>query len=367
MKRIFVLLCTAALVASCGTQTKNDQKQAAEQDNEVVACTGDCTTMTITADLSNEASFNEGNEVKLYISGTTEALATTALDKDKHFTTIINTQPEQYVSVVVNGRQLIELITEGRDINITPGAIGEPYKVTGTRYNDMLNTFGKRLSQIYESLYTVQSEEEAEKIIEEMLAYVEEQTIANKDNILALQMLQIYGMYSDDNTRFAELFNMINPKYDYLTLYEGTKRTLVGGDITHITLTDTEGKKVSTESLIKQGKWVLIDFWATWCGPCRGEIPHLVAAYEKFAPKGLEIYGITLDRPGTEDKWKQFVADNNMTWVNVWGYENNTCEAADTYSVSSIPTNFLFSPDGKLVAKNLRGEDIEKILAEHIK
>ena len=366
MKKIFALLCAVALVA-CGTQPNNDKEQGNEQGNEAVACSADCVTMTITGDFSNEASFNEGDEVKLYLTGTTDVLATAELDKEKHFTAKVSTQPEQYISVAVNGRQAIELITEGRDINITPGAVGEPYKVSGTRYNDMLNSFGKRVAEIFEPIYIAQSEEEAQKIIDEMLAYVEEQTLANKDNILSVQMVQFYGLYSDDQARFAELFAEINPKFEYLKLYQGTKRTLVGGTITHITLTDTEGKKVSTESLLKQGKWVLIDFWATWCGPCRAEIPHLVAAYEKFAPKGLEIYGITLDRPGSEDKWKEFVADNKMTWVNVWGYEDNKCEAADSYNVASIPTNFLFSPDGKLVAKNLRGEDIEKILAEHIK
>jgi hypothetical protein len=93
-----------------------------------------------------------------------------------------------------------------------------------------------------------------------------------------------------------------------------------------------------------------------------------VDAYAEFAPKGFEIYGVSFDRAGDEEKWKQFIKDNNMTWVNVWGTdEQGRWSAGKAYNVNSIPTNFLFSPEGKLVAKNLRGEEIKKVLAEHIK
>lgn len=141
----------------------------------------------------------------------------------------------------------------------------------------------------------------------------------------------------------------------------------VGDNYIDVNLTTVDGQQASVSELLNDGKWVLIDFWATWCGPCRHEIPYLVEAYKEFKDKGFEIYGISLCGPGREETWKEFVKSESMTWVNVWGYVGRECKAADNYGIEYIPTNFLISPDGKIVATNLRGEDIKKILAEHIK
>jgi peroxiredoxin len=137
----------------------------------------------------------------------------------------------------------------------------------------------------------------------------------------------------------------------------------IGSVAPDFTQNDPEGKPVALSSL--RGKYVLIDFWASWCGPCRRENPNVVAAYNEFKDKNFTILGVSLDQD--KDRWLQAIQADNLTWTQVsdLAYWNNA--AAKQYQVTGIPANFLLDPSGKIIAKNLRGEELRQKLAQILK
>lgn len=130
-----------------------------------------------------------------------------------------------------------------------------------------------------------------------------------------------------------------------------------------IVLNDVDGKEVKLSSF--RGKYVLIDFWASWCGPCRGENPNVVKAYNQFKDKNFTILGVSLDED--KGKWLQAIKADKLTWPHVSDLKGWTSAAAQAYGVNSIPANFLVDPEGKIIASNLRGGQLISTLNEKIK
>jgi len=146
---------------------------------------------------------------------------------------------------------------------------------------------------------------------------------------------------------------------------EKEAKTAVGTAAAEITQLTPEGKSVSLSSF--RGKYVLLDFWASWCGPCRAENPNVVKAYNEYRDKGFTVLGVSLDGASMKDKWIAAINHDGLVWTQISdlkGWEN---EAAKAYGVASIPQNFLIDPNGVIIAKNLRGDALQAKLAELFK
>jgi peroxiredoxin len=123
---------------------------------------------------------------------------------------------------------------------------------------------------------------------------------------------------------------------------------------------DTLGNAFSLASL--KGKYVLIDFWASWCGPCRAENPNVVVAFNKYKDKGFTVLGVSLDQPDAKDRWIKAIHDDGLTWNHVSDLKYWDNEVAKAYGIQAIPQNYLLDREGKIIGKNLRGEELQKFL-----
>lgn len=128
---------------------------------------------------------------------------------------------------------------------------------------------------------------------------------------------------------------------------------------------DPAGKEVSLSDYVGKGKYVLVDFWASWCGPCRREMPALVEAYAKYKDKGFEIVGVSLDTQ--TEAWEKSIEALNITWPQMSDLKGWESEATDIYGLAYIPQTLLIDPNGKIIAKNIYGEAVSEELAKYLK
>lgn len=197
---------------------------------------------------------------------------------------------------------------------------------------------------------------------------------ANPSSPLALYALGQYAGYDIDVAKIDPLFKTLPVATRNTAAGQRfnkkiaiAKATAIGAMAPEFSQADTSGRMVSLASF--RGKYVLVDFWASWCGPCRAENPNVVAAFDKYKDKNFTVLGVSLDdeeRDG-QKKWLAAIAKDHLTWTHVSDLKFWDNAVAKQYGIQAIPQNLLLDPTGKIVAKNIRGEELQAKLAELIK
>ncbi|MEG1622934.1 MAG: TlpA disulfide reductase family protein [Alistipes sp.] len=338
----------------------------------VLLCSCNSNQYTINGKLDEQA----GKEIHLLSTNQAHTLLNTGtLAEDGSFTLKGEVEtPEIALLANADDEPFAMFFLEHGKINIKSLESGD-YEVTGTPANDQYKIINDSLAVIQARSFSLgeqATKEQVEAIQKEYQDVLNKGVDANLDNILGVYL---FSTVSSDLTpveikeRIAKFTPEMQKNEMIVKVLETTQameNTEIGKPYIEINLANAEGQRIALSSLVGTGKWVLVDFWATWCNPCCKEIPFLRDVYATYKAKGFEIYGVSLDN--NLQSWKAFLPQNNMTWINVIDIEEDkSSPASDAYGIRSIPSNFLISPDGIIVAKQLRGEALEAKLAELIK
>ena len=299
---------------------------------------------------------------------------------------ILNVGGGQKMALLVEGGETLNVVADGYRMDAKTGQVGKE-TVTGSKN---MEYYGKLMALRTEmetkvASWNKQVAAATEKKDNKKIAQIEqdyqaaEQDVVNKvkamlpdmgTSLVSLFALNFMPDIEKEFTTYeavAQRFEKESPNSPHAKALIGRiariKGVSVGASAPEITLNDTTGKSVPLSSL--RGKYVLIDFWASWCGPCRAENPNVVRMYNKFKDKGFAIYSVSLDQ--AKANWTKAIRNDNLIWTHVSDLKFWQSAAAQQYGVQAIPATFLLDKEGKIIAKNLRGDALEQKLEEVLK
>lgn len=351
----------------------------------MVACTGNKAGYVVTGTVEGAA---DGDTVYLQeATGRNLTKLDTAVIKKGTFT-FEGTQDSvvsRYVTCEVNGTPLmVDFFLENGKINVTLGKDDD--SVTGTANNDAyqelrakINDISKKMNGIYESMGDTTLSDEQKEAKQKEGAELQEQyenafkeavqkNITNPVGVFLFKQT-FYNNSTAENEALLQQVpaNLQNDEaiVKIKELTEKQKKTAVGTKFIDFEMQTPDGKAVQLSDYVGKGKVVLVDFWASWCGPCRREMPNLVEAYAKYKGKNFEIVGVSLDQDGAA--WKESIKKLNMTWPQMSDLKFWQSEGAQLYAINSIPHTVLFDGDGTIIARGLHGEELQAKIAEAVK
>lgn len=281
-------------------------------------------------------------------------------------------QPEVVYLSTDKQQPFVHFFLENGRISVD-GALSAPadIAVLGTPSNDIQRAFDEKIAALEEEFAKAGNDMQRDSLRKEYSKLMSDAVEMNRDNI--------YGVTTFLNNAYAflspeEVMEQIalfpaewQQRRELTELREATERKLrvsAGHPYIDIAAKNADGGEVSLKSVVenRRNKYVLLDFWASWCGPCMGEVPHLKKTYDEFRKKGFEIYGVSFD----EDRgdWLGAVEQNDMNWLHVSEVKGFDNQAAKDYAIQGIPSNFLIDSQGTIVAKNLRGEALYEKISE---
>ena len=281
-----------------------------------------------------------------------------------------------FVTVFIQpGHIMVNSVDSFSNVQVSGSAAHDEYQKLQASlkpYNDRMGTLmkdyeeasrkgDKAKTDLLDKQYDVLSESMKTEVY---LRYVQQ----HPGSPIALYVVNNYAGFDINAEKVEPVYNLLPPAMQASTLGRELKdkiaiarKTGVGSMAMDFTQNDTLGRPVSLSSF--KGKYVLVDFWASWCGPCRRENPNVVKAFNKYRGKGFEILGVSLDQPGAKEKWVKAIHDDGLTWTHVSDLQFWGNAVARQYGIQSIPANFLLDPNGKIIGKNLRGEELDNRLA----
>lgn len=304
--------------------------------------------------------------------------------KDGHFTWTGNV-PEPAKVFMMTKTGYAEFYVENKKMTLQGTAdkldelhmTGSPVQAESEAFDKRMKPLEDQQMPLYQEYAKVKGDDEATAKIDDQIDEFRKKTRAmraayirtNPDSWLSLGMVTAMS----DMGSFAsvkEAYEMISPaKRNSWTGKQVAermavlKRSAIGEKMKDFAQADTEGKEFSSSQL--RGKYVLVDFWASWCGPCRAENPNVLKAYNAYKDKNFTVLGVSLDDKA--DRWKKAIQEDGMPWQQVSDLKGWKNEVSEYYGIRGIPSNFLIDPNGVIVAKDLRGIALHRKLAEVIK